>query len=141
MSVATVLPDLDVPERGAPRRRRTDAAPTMPGRHLRLVEAHDRPSADDRRPAELRVTRRGRLAMTSTVALLLVLAVGSLAGAVMPAAPNESVVVQAGQTLSQIAASELPELPLDRAIVQLQLANDLNTLQVAAGQTLVIPQP
>ena len=79
--------------------------------------------------------------MTSTVALLLVLAVGSLAGAVMPAAPNESVVVQAGQTLSQIAASELPELPLDRAIVQLQLANDLNTLQVAAGQTLVIPQP
>lgn len=93
------------------------------------------------RPARVRVTRRGRLAISlgvSTVVLALVVVMSGLlpAGA---SAPERLHTVAPGQTLSQVAATMLPEVPLDRAIVQLQLANGLNTLQVQAGQQLVIP--
>lgn len=130
MSAATALQDLD--QLGTMR---------GPGaRHLRLV-APDQTARPVPRPAPMRVTRRGRLAITCTVTLLLVLAVGGLAGAVIPGGEAEMVTVLPGQTLSHIAAAELPDLPLDRAIVELQLANSLSSSQVQAGQTLVIPEP
>lgn len=136
--------------------------PTRPARpaHLRLVRPGetvapspgwtpagaphpDRPAAAPARPPAraLRVTRRGRLAISlgvSTVVLALVVVMSGLlpAGA---SAPERLHTVAPGQTLSQVAATMLPEVPLDRAIVQLQLANGLNTLQVQAGQQLVIP--
>ena len=49
------------------------------------------------------------------------------------------VTVQAGQTLSQIALAELPELPMGTAVAEIQIANRLNTSHVHAGQELVIP--
>jgi LysM repeat protein len=47
--------------------------------------------------------------------------------------------VQSGQTLSEIAATQLPDLPVAEAVAQIQLANDLASDQVHAGQTLRIP--
>lgn len=105
------------------------------GGHLRVLDA------DERRPAPtvVRITRRGRLALTGTVALVLVLAFASLVSALGPAGAASAVVVEPGMTLSQIAAEQLPELPLDRAIVDIQRANKPSTAEVAAGQQLVIP--
>lgn len=112
--------------RGGARRR---------GGHLRLV------GDDERRPAAsaLRITRRGRLALTGTVALVLVLAFASLVSALGPAGASSSYVVQPGMTLSQIAAEQLPDRPLTQAISDLQQANKLSSGTIAVGQELVIP--
>ncbi|MCK0114157.1 LysM peptidoglycan-binding domain-containing protein [Ornithinimicrobium sp. F0845] len=115
-----------------------------PGRrdHLRVVAPGERAPVDGGRTGQLVLTRRGRLAVTLTVATVLVLAVVAALG-MLPATASagHTVTVQPGDTLSQIAVSELPELPMDRAIVQIQLANDLNTLHIQAGMELAIPQP
>ena len=103
--------------------------------HLRLVAAYERRA----RPAPLHITRRGRLAVTATVALVLALAFASLVSALSPAGAATAVVVEPGMTLSQIAAEQLPELPLDRAMVDIQRANRLSTTDIAVGQELVIP--
>ncbi len=85
------------------------------------------------------LTRRGRLTMTGSV-LVVLLALAALVWWTMaPVTAGTQVVVEPGQTLSQIAATELPHLSLDQAVVEVQLANQMNTLQVQAGQTLVIP--
>lgn len=91
----------------------------------------------------LRLTRRGRLTLTLASTSVAAALVATMSGLV-PAfgeAPAREVVVRPGQTLSQIAATELPGLPLDRAIVQIQLANQLNTVHVQAGQRLQITAP
>ena len=78
--------------------------------------------------------------MTTAVALLAAMTVFMATGGMGSAAPAPAqVTVHAGQTLSGIAAHELPSLPLADAIVRIQLANDLATGQVDAGQVLVIP--
>lgn len=120
-----------------------ELAPTpgrMPSRTarppLRLVGPGERAEV----PAT-RLTRRGRLLITLTVtAAALTLAVG-LATSVRAAAPqiDHATTVFAGQTLSEVAAAQLPGLPIDEAVVRIQLANDLNTSQVHAGQLLLIP--
>jgi LysM repeat protein len=109
-------------------------------RHLRLVSPDEtvRPTPPS---ARLRITRRGRLAITGAVTALLVVTAGGLAGAVMPPSEAATVTVEPGQTLSEIAATTLPDLPLDRAVVELQVANQLSSVHVQAGQTLVIPSP
>jgi LysM repeat protein len=78
------------------------------------------------------------------VALVLALVVGAVAlianGAFASAAGEpRTVTVQAGQTLSEIAAASLPDLAVTDANVELQIANSLSTDQVHAGQTLRIP--
>ncbi|NMM24955.1 MAG: LysM peptidoglycan-binding domain-containing protein [Phycicoccus sp.] len=88
-----------------------------------------------------RLTRRGRLFITlvgSTAAMAL--AVG-LASSVSAASPqiDHATTVFAGQTLSEVAAAQLPSLPISEAVAQIQLANDLNTSEVHAGQRLLIP--
>lgn len=88
----------------------------------------------------VRLTRRGRVVM-ALLALVLLLAAGlgataAFAGA---AAPSHTITVVTGQTLSEIAAAQLPDLALSDAIVEIQLANSLSTDQVHAGQTLTIP--
>ncbi|USQ77282.1 LysM peptidoglycan-binding domain-containing protein [Ornithinimicrobium cryptoxanthini] len=113
--------------------------------HLRLVTADDLPQTGAMRaPAgtPLTLTRRARLLMTLTVAGALVVVIAAAMG-VFPAmaAGSHTVVVQPGQTLSHVAVAELPELPMDRAIVQIQLANEMNSLDVQAGTVLQIPQP
>lgn len=106
-----------------------------PGGHLRVVGPEERAV----RPAPLHITRRGRLTLTSTVALILVLALASLLNALGPADASSAVVVQPGMTLSQIAAEQLPELPLSQAVTDIQRANLLSTTDIAVGQELVIP--
>lgn len=119
-------------------RQELDALGVRPrGGHLSLVPA----LPDDQPAAALRLTRRGRLAVTITVSTLVLVMVASLTG-MLPAfgaGADTTVTVEPGQTLSQIAATELPELPLSTAVTQIQLANRLNTDQVAAGQVLTIP--
>ncbi|MGB7449217.1 MAG: LysM peptidoglycan-binding domain-containing protein [Ornithinimicrobium sp.] len=108
-----------------------------PRRHLRLVPTSTSPEAAGVRP--LRITRRGRLAVTLSVTLAVVAALFAATVMMGPASASSEVVVRPGQTLSEIAATHLPHLPLDRAIVTVQQENQLNTLQLQAGQTLVIP--
>lgn len=126
-----------------------------PTRHLRLVRSPEPaptgPGASRERAGGLRLTRRGRqLRALAIVTLGLVVVLGLvLAGPAMGVAdpaPSSSttartVVVRAGQTLSEVALGELPELPLDDAIARIQLANAMNSPHVLAGQRLVIPAP
>jgi LysM repeat protein len=110
------------------------SAPRRP--HLVVVSGAARTASD---AGSVRLTRRGRLAL-----LLLVLAVAAVlsltglrgAGA---SEPLRSVTVAPGQTLSQIALAELPTMSISQGIVAIQMANDLSTAQVSAGQQLVIP--
>ncbi|NHI20631.1 LysM peptidoglycan-binding domain-containing protein [Phycicoccus endophyticus] len=88
----------------------------------------------------LRLTARGRLVLLvlGVVVLAGLLGVRGLGGA-GAAEPAHTVTVEAGQTLSEVAAAELPQMTLSDGIVAIQLANDLSTAQVSAGQELVIP--
>ncbi|MGB3684505.1 MAG: LysM peptidoglycan-binding domain-containing protein [Ornithinimicrobium sp.] len=85
------------------------------------------------------LTRRGRLMRTASILAVVIIVVAVAWTLMGPANAGTQVVVQPGQTLSEIAATELPHLSLDRAMVEVQLANQMNTLHVQAGQTLVIP--
>ena len=87
----------------------------------------------------LRVTRRGRVAL---LALVLVAASAfGLAGlrTAGAAEPPRVVTVEAGQTLSEIAAAQLPDHSIGAGIVAIQVENGLSTAQVNAGQQLLIP--
>ena len=95
------------------------------------------------RPASsgsVRITRRGRLVLLA-LALAVVAVVGVMgmrgAGA---AEPLPTVTVAPGQTLSEIALAELPEMSIGQGIIAIQMANKLSTAEVGAGQTLVIPR-
>lgn len=94
-----------------------------------------------RRPAApLRITRFGRLILLgAAVTLAVVVAVGVLGAGSASATIDHSVTVAPGQTLSQVAAHELPQLPVDEAAAQIQLVNGLSSSQVHAGQQLAIP--
>ncbi|WP_404392959.1 LysM peptidoglycan-binding domain-containing protein [Humibacillus xanthopallidus] len=90
----------------------------------------------------LRLTRLGRLVIALVIATAIaVLGVG-LAGqlATASSAPR-AVTVVAGDTLSEIAARELPGLPIADGVIEIQLANGLSSSQVSAGQALLIPTP
>jgi hypothetical protein len=89
----------------------------------------------------IRLTRRGRLVITlmatAAVAALAVVLAASV-GAAVPQIDHATTVL-AGQTLSEVAAAQLPTLPIDNAVARIQLANGLSTSQVHAGQSLLIP--
>lgn len=125
--------------------------PTRRPRHLRLVGGTDverRRGGRLRwrwaaRPA-LRLTRAGRLAVTCSVATVLAIAGVSALSTLSVAAPELPaaryvVTVRAGETLSSIAARELPQWPLAQGIAQIQHANGLGTAELHAGQQLRIP--
>lgn len=90
----------------------------------------------------LRITRLGRLVLvTGTLAVVIALSVG-LAGQLASAGgESRPVTVRSGETLSQIAARELPDLPVRDGVVALQLQNSLASDQVSAGQQLLVPTP
>ncbi len=123
------------PAHGRPSRR----SPQAPGRpHLVLVPTGD--AVTVRRPG-LRVTRAGRLMLTTGVlvaaaALTAALVVGAVGGGT---AIDHAVTVEPGQTLSEVAASELSGLPVDEGVARLQLVNELPGTQVSAGETLLVP--
>ncbi len=123
--------------------------PTRPGRsHLRLVPCEPtasvcRPDAVAGQPAlrgaRRRVARARRTAALVVGVLAIVVVVGAFGAARAGASAPRVVVVQAGQTLSEIAVRELPDLPMGTAVAEIQIANKLNTSHVHAGQQLVIP--
>lgn len=135
---AIAVEDLSPLDLGAGARRRSHLRVVRPGE---AVPGSSRSAVADRqRSAGLSLTRRGRLAVTLSVATLLVVATIVTLG-LLPAgaADGQTVTVEPGQTLSQLAVLHLPELPVDQGIVQIQLANSMSTLQVQAGAELVIP--
>lgn len=90
--------------------------------------------------APLRLTRAGRLAITATVAaVVLLLAITVFSGGASATVIDHSTTVTAGQTLSDIAVRELPQLPVADAVARLQVANNLTSADIHAGQTLLIP--
>jgi hypothetical protein len=92
------------------------------------------------RPA-LRLTRTGRLALTSSALLVaLVVAFVGLTGGASATSGPERVTVEQGQTLSQIAAEHMGGSSIASAVAELRLANGLGSAQVRAGQQIVIPQ-
>jgi len=109
------------------------------------VGSDERLGSDERRCAPalsaIRFTRRGRLVITlmATVAVATLAVV--LATSVDAAAPliDHATIVSAGQTLSEVAATQLPSLPINNAVARIQLVNGLSTSQVHAGQLLLIP--
>ena len=91
--------------------------------------------------APLRITRAGRLALTLTVVVAAVaLAVALFSGGASATVIDHSTTVGTGQTLSEIATQQLPQLPTAEAVAQLQIANDLTGSDIHAGQTLLIPR-
>lgn len=92
----------------------------------------------------MRLTRFGRLVLSAVVAAAIVMLAllfnGGAADAKGVPADAPRVTVMQGQTLSEIAATHLPQVDLNNAIVELQIANGLSSDQVHAGQSLVIPQ-
>ena len=126
MSAAFALDPLALPER--------TAAPTRP--RLQLV-----PTGPDVVGRPVRISRRGRVART--VGALLVASALAWTGAAALAAgvavPQHTVTVDAGQTLSSIAAREMPDIPVHEGVAQIQLANGLSSSDVHVGQVLQIP--
>jgi LysM repeat protein len=101
--------------------------------------AREARAARDTQPP-LRLTRFGRLVVSLLVAgAVSVLGVGLAGQLASASAEPRTVTVQSGQTLSGIAARELPELAVADGVVELQLANSLSTPAIHAGQQLVIP--
>ncbi len=106
-------------------------------RHLTLVPQSTPAAGVD--AAQMHITRRGRLARAIAIALTIAVLAVAAAMMVSPASAAIEIEVQPGQTLSEIAATYLPNLPLDRAIVAVQLENDMNSAHVQTGQRLLIP--
>jgi len=113
-----------------------------PARRPRLVVIDGgagRAADAGRRPAVLAVPRWVRLALTLSVVAVLVSMLLGVGGAGAATGPLGSVEVRSGQTLSQIARTEMPGVPTAEAVVRIQLANNLPSTHVTAGQVLVIP--
>ena len=115
-------------------------APPSRQRHLVLVPT----GAGAGDTAGLRLTRRGRfvlaallLGLAAVVGLVVLPGAGSSGSTT---APTRIVTVLPGQTLSEIAARELPSLSAGQAMTAIRVANALNTTSISAGETLVIPQ-
>lgn len=117
------------------------APPARP--RLRLVDPDKLagPVAPYRARRRVRLTARGRLVRTlltfGALCLLALVALARLSAPALP--PSHAVTVDRGDTLTQIAAEELPMVPVEAAVVRIQLANGLNGTHVVAGQNLVIP--
>ena len=120
----------------APAPLRMPTRPTRP----QLVSV---PTGEDvvvRPAAPVHLTRAGRLAITLTVLVAaVVLATTLLSGGASATVVDHATTVQSGQTLSEVAATQLPQLPLADAVARIQVANDLAGSDVHAGQTLLIP--
>lgn len=108
-------------------------------RHLRLVGADER--AVRRTGDPVRLTVRGRRLVAGLVLVVTVAAAFWTASMMTGDAsvPN-TVTVAPGQTLSEVAARHLPDLPRGTAVSQIQRANGLSSMHVSAGQQLTIPR-
>ena len=128
MSAALALDPVARPERPlAPMRPRLRLVPTGPD-----VEA---------RTPGARLSRRGRLVRTGAVVALAAALGWTIVGTMVAGAvpPVHTVTIESRQTLSSIAARELPGLPVREGVAQIQLANGLSSSDVHVGQILQIP--
>lgn len=110
-----------------------------PAARPRLVVIEGGGSPDAARPAALALPRWARLAITLSLVAVVVTMLFGVGGAGAATGPLGSVEVRAGQTLSEIAVAELPGIPPAEAVAKIQLANNLPSTHVTAGQVLVIP--
>ncbi|WP_239100472.1 LysM peptidoglycan-binding domain-containing protein [Phycicoccus sp. CSK15P-2] len=118
----------------------TTGYPAPAPRRPRLTVVPDPAVSAPARPA-LRLTARGRVVLLVLAALLVAGVVGVRGTGGAGAAEAERVVtVSAGETLSEIAATEMPGLTVTEGVLAIQLANGLNTAQISTGQELVIPR-
>lgn len=91
-------------------------------------------------PTRLRPTRAGRLAVTLVCFAVLCFATLTIISRLASsAAPGRVATVRAGQTLSEIADAELPQLPAMDAVARIRIANQLNSTHLEPGQRLLIP--
>lgn len=95
-----------------------------------------------RRPAPVRLTRRGR-ALVVLVLLAILLAAGFALGRVSSShaavTTTRTAVVQPGDTLWSIAARVSPDRDTRVVIDQIEAVNHLATASVQVGQRLVLP--
>ena len=92
-------------------------------------------------PDGLRLTARGRRLLGVVAALALLVGGGAAAHAWASTPPpaGHSVTVHDGETLSGVAHRAYPSMLISDAVTKVALANDLNGLQVVAGQQLKLP--
>lgn len=142
MSAITAVPRWESPTPLS----RTPRAELVRRRHLHAVPLVSFESAQarvDAHVARQRVTRRGRLLLTTAATLVLLAssvvgARAAIGGA--PAAAFDTVTVQSGQTLSQVAHSAYPDISIANAVQRVQAANNLNTNHVTGGEMLRLPR-
>ena len=99
------------------------------------------------RPAQMRLTRRGRILVGTLVALPIIVGAyfiglgSSSAGAdsVQSTVSFETVTVMPGDTLWSIAQSVAPNADAQAVIAAIEELNQLETLTVQPGQKLAIP--
>ncbi|MBB2890554.1 hypothetical protein [Flexivirga oryzae] len=124
------------------------ADPRPARRHLRAVPTGPQACGGGRavgvrvQSTGLRLTARGRRLIGVVVAAALLVGAGAAAKAwaTTPAAAPRGVTVQSGQTLSEIAHRAYPSMLVSDAVTKVALANDLNSLQVVAGEHLQLPR-
>ena len=124
-------------------------------RHAALTPRRDTPAARSGRPrdtpvAPLRLTRRGRVVVAITAALLVTMVSLLLAGVAQatndgpsPRAARENlvqVIVRPGQSLWSVAESADPDQDTRAVIQQIIDLNSLNGDSVFAGQQLWVPR-
>ncbi len=91
-------------------------------------------------PVPVRMTRVGRLVRTVVITSVALAITWTLVSALSATAAGHHVAtVVSGQTLSQIAARELPAVPIREGVAQIQIANGLSSSEIHAGQILEIP--
>lgn len=139
MSVATAVPRWETP---TPLPRHPRPEPTRK-RHLHAVPAATGIPAQLDATTRRRVTRRGRLLLTTTATVFL-LASGVVGARGVsgggPAPTFDTVTVRSGQTLSQVAHHAYPTMSVANAVQRVQAANNLNTNLVFGGELLRLPR-
>lgn len=141
MSAITAVPRWESPTRSVRGVQGGHSGGLVRGRHLQVVP--NVPTVASGPVAGHRVTRRGRLLLTTAVTLILLSSGVAGARAAMgggAAAVYDTVTVQSGQTLSQIAHRAYPEMAVSSAVQRVQAANDLNTSYVFGGELLRLPR-
>jgi|APMI01.1.fsa_nt_gi hypothetical protein len=121
------------------RQPRTPAQPHR-RKHLALVP----PLVEVPEPPRPRsgLTQRGRLVRTLLVFTLLMIGLLHLVDGAPPPADlsvDHVATVRSGQTLTQIAAQELPALSVEEGVRRIRIVNALQATGLYPGQTLQIP--
>ena len=142
MAIAAPFPAARVSTRTAPRVSHRSSAGVPPVR-TRVP----RPAGEPGGPAQLRLTRRGRIAL-GVVSALFLLATVMLSGGLSADAGTSLVeqgratgvvVVQPGESLWQIAQAVAPSADPRETVTAIRELNGIGDTTVVAGQSIVVP--